>query len=285
MQHGLGSLRGAIGTPDQVLDLCRRYEAAGVDQVIFVLQAGPNRHEHICESLELFAEKVLPQFADGREGKDGAKAERLGDAVERALARRSPPREAPPGYVIDEPAELERAARAEPEGGPVRRRPRRARRGHAPHLPAPAPGRGRAPGARGQRRPARAALRQRPGAAGDLHRHGQAVRAQVRVRLRGRHRLRAVAPRDPTLRSRPSRRFALGSRLWTLRVRDGAASVVAGEDGPAAVRFKLSVADFARLVAEEIEPQELLFSGRFDVEGDLTLAARVPEMFGAPPQF
>jgi hypothetical protein len=28
----------------------RRYEAAGVDQVIFVSQAGRNRHEHICES-------------------------------------------------------------------------------------------------------------------------------------------------------------------------------------------------------------------------------------------
>jgi hypothetical protein len=44
MHHGLGSLRGAIGTPDQVVDLCLRYESAGVDQVIFVLQAGPNRH-------------------------------------------------------------------------------------------------------------------------------------------------------------------------------------------------------------------------------------------------
>jgi hypothetical protein len=51
------------------------------------------------------------------------------------------------------------------------------------------------------------------------------------------------------------------------------------------VTFKLSVPDFVRLIAEEVEPQELLFSGRFDVEGDLTLATRVPEMFGAPPQF
>ena len=45
MQEGLGSLRGAIGTPDQVRDLCRRYEEAGVDQVIFVSQAGKNRHD------------------------------------------------------------------------------------------------------------------------------------------------------------------------------------------------------------------------------------------------
>src|SRR5436190_14175715 len=40
MQEGLGSLRGAIGTPEQVRDLARRYEMAGVDQVIFVSQAG-----------------------------------------------------------------------------------------------------------------------------------------------------------------------------------------------------------------------------------------------------
>ena len=31
------------------------FQAAGVDQVIFLQQAGRNRHEHICESLELFA--------------------------------------------------------------------------------------------------------------------------------------------------------------------------------------------------------------------------------------
>ena len=49
LQQGLGSLRGAIGTPDQVIDLVERYRAAGVDQVIFVQQAGPNKHEHICE--------------------------------------------------------------------------------------------------------------------------------------------------------------------------------------------------------------------------------------------
>ncbi|MBA3263182.1 MAG: LLM class flavin-dependent oxidoreductase, partial [Thermoleophilaceae bacterium] len=106
MQHGLGSLRGAIGTPDQVLDLCRRYEAVGVDQVIFVLQAGPNRHEHICDSLELFARKVMPEFARDREHRERAKNERLAPAVTRALARREPAREAPPAYLIDEQAEL-----------------------------------------------------------------------------------------------------------------------------------------------------------------------------------
>ena len=41
LQQGLGSLRGAIGTPDQVIDLVRRYDDAGVDQVIFVSRQAP----------------------------------------------------------------------------------------------------------------------------------------------------------------------------------------------------------------------------------------------------
>ena len=36
------------------------FQEAGVDQVIFLQQAGRNRHEHICESLELFAAEVMP---------------------------------------------------------------------------------------------------------------------------------------------------------------------------------------------------------------------------------
>ncbi len=87
LEQGLGSLRGAIGTPEQVVDLVQRYVDAGVDQVIFVQQAGTNQHEHICESLELFGKKVLPHFADGREEREAAKRERLAEACERALAR------------------------------------------------------------------------------------------------------------------------------------------------------------------------------------------------------
>ncbi len=57
-------LRGAMGTPAQVREFLERFEEAGVDQVIFVLQAGRNRHEHICESLELFGAEVLPAFKE-----------------------------------------------------------------------------------------------------------------------------------------------------------------------------------------------------------------------------
>ncbi len=82
-------LRGAIGTPDQVRQYLRRYEEAGVDQVIFVLQAGRNRHEHIMESIELFGREVLPEFLERDEPASAAKRDRLAPVVEAALARRA----------------------------------------------------------------------------------------------------------------------------------------------------------------------------------------------------
>jgi alkanesulfonate monooxygenase SsuD/methylene tetrahydromethanopterin reductase-like flavin-dependent oxidoreductase (luciferase family) len=256
MQHGLGSLRGAIGTPEQVLDLCRRYESVGVDQVIFVLQAGPNRHEHICESLELFGQRVIPEFAEGREEREQEKAERLSGAVERALARREPAREAP-AYIVDEAAELARAS--------GRRR-------------APLRDLGQAAMARLVRGASDEQLERRFGS--------EIVQRAVFTGM-----ARQFEPK-----------FAFGFEgdiayelthhangkppsRWTVQVRDDSATALSGVAGTPAITFRLSVPDFARLLAEEVTPQELLFSGRFDMEGDLTLALRVPEMFGAPPQF
>ena len=81
-------LRGAIGTPDQVREYLRRYEEAGVDQVIFVLQAGRNRHEHIMESIELFGSEILPEFQDRDEQAALDKARRLEPVIAAALARK-----------------------------------------------------------------------------------------------------------------------------------------------------------------------------------------------------
>jgi hypothetical protein len=63
------------------------------------MQAGKNRHEHICESLELFGREVLPEFAERDEAQVKAKAERLAPVVEAAMARKvdsAPP--LPDGY-------------------------------------------------------------------------------------------------------------------------------------------------------------------------------------------
>ncbi|MFY9586264.1 MAG: LLM class flavin-dependent oxidoreductase [Actinomycetota bacterium] len=99
-QQALGSARGAIGTPDQIREFVRGYADAGVDQVIFVSQAGRNSHEHICESLELFASEVMPEFAEDADAVERAKSDRLAEATEKALARREPPRKPPDDYFV-----------------------------------------------------------------------------------------------------------------------------------------------------------------------------------------
>ena len=82
------ALRGAVGTPDQLRGYLRRFEAAGVDQLIFVLQAGKNRHEHIMESIELFGREILPEFKDRDQKQRDEKAARLAPVVDAALARK-----------------------------------------------------------------------------------------------------------------------------------------------------------------------------------------------------
>ena len=77
-----------------------RYEEVGVDQIIFVAQAGNNRHEHICEAMELFATEVMPEFHDRDMRHVKEKEERLAPAIEAALARREPARPADPAYSL-----------------------------------------------------------------------------------------------------------------------------------------------------------------------------------------
>jgi alkanesulfonate monooxygenase SsuD/methylene tetrahydromethanopterin reductase-like flavin-dependent oxidoreductase (luciferase family) len=94
-------LRGAIGTPDQLRQFLRRYEEAGVDQLIFVMQAGHNRHEDIMESLELFGAQVLPEFIDRDADAVRAKEARLAPLVDQAMARRERHDPVmPPDYVV-----------------------------------------------------------------------------------------------------------------------------------------------------------------------------------------
>src|SRR3954447_20658647 len=100
LQQGLGSLRGAIGTPAQLRELIGRYEAAGVDELMFCLQTGKTRHEHIMEALELFAAEVMPEFAPRRPAWAEAKRARLGDAPRRALERRAPRRTVADDYAF-----------------------------------------------------------------------------------------------------------------------------------------------------------------------------------------
>lgn len=78
-----------IGTPDDLIKHIHEFEAAGVDQLILMQQAGKNPHDQICESLNLFAEEVLPTFTEGREEREQKKADELAPYIEAALARKN----------------------------------------------------------------------------------------------------------------------------------------------------------------------------------------------------
>jgi alkanesulfonate monooxygenase SsuD/methylene tetrahydromethanopterin reductase-like flavin-dependent oxidoreductase (luciferase family) len=86
----LGGPTGGIGNPREVRENLAKFEAMGVDQVIFIQQAGRNRHEHICESLELFARDVQPEFKANHAARLARKAEELGPYIEKANARIPP---------------------------------------------------------------------------------------------------------------------------------------------------------------------------------------------------
>jgi alkanesulfonate monooxygenase SsuD/methylene tetrahydromethanopterin reductase-like flavin-dependent oxidoreductase (luciferase family) len=265
LEAGMGSLRGAVGTPDQVAELIQRYADAGVDQVIFVMQAGRNRHEHICESLELFGAQVLPRFTEGREKAEAVKAERLAPVVEQALARRPPPRALSTPYPVNEDAEIMAA-----------------------------------------RRPGRARLRELAGQAGRSVRAGARERAMIGAgRLAG----RASGPAIERVFGKPSAQRALfgvmargfdprkaggfrGSvvyelsladgtrRAWTIKVGDSRARVREGAAAGAAVVIRLPLADFVKIITNAEPFYPLILDGRMKMEGDLSVAFRLAEMFG-----
>ena len=84
----LGAGTGCIGTPDQLRQTLSAFESHGVDQTIFIQQGGRNRHEDICESLELFAREVMPEFHDREEERQARKMKELAPYIDAAMARK-----------------------------------------------------------------------------------------------------------------------------------------------------------------------------------------------------
>jgi len=266
LQAGMGSLRGAIGTPGQVADLIARYEAAGVDQVMFVMQAGNNRHEHICESIELFARQVLPRFADGREEKELAKADRLAAAVDKALARRAGPRALPAPYEVSEDADV--AAGRKPAHGPLRALAGQARHAARESLR----GRGQAGLRRVVGRMSDSRLEQVFGTS-------QAQRAVFGMMTRQFDPGRSAGFEGAIV-------YDLGladgtRRLWAIEVHDGQARVHQGGGADAALTIRVPLTDFIRVLTTAGSFYPLILDGRMTMEGDLALANRLAEMFGA----
>jgi hypothetical protein len=263
LERGMGSLRGAIGTPAQVRELLARYQAAGVDQVILVSQSGRNRHEHICESLELFGREVLPTFAEEADAEDARRRERLAEHCERALARRPPPR--PPesvdaGYVVRTTGEPWSHG-STPAVGAERLRATAARLGRTAT---------RAALSRAVRGRSDAALERTTGSPTGLWLlfHGMArnFRPQHAGGFRG------------------DIQYVLdggdGSRSWFVHVEDGAAHAHRGMAPAPALTFRMPAAVFVRIAAGELSSNRALVDGQLGIEGDFALAQRLPEMFG-----
>ena len=266
LQQGLGSLRGAIGSPEQVRDLCRRYEAAGVDQLIFVMQAGRNRHEHICESIESFASEVMPEFAQRADEADARRAERFAPAIAAALARREPPRVADPDYSI----------------APVASGPSAATRLHLPSNGRPRQSRVQALLADQGERAFKAFVRR-----SDDRRLERTAGSGTGLKVLFGAMAQAYEP-DKAAGFSGELQYDLrrsnGDLVsWTVTLGPERADVRPGTANAPALTLKLGVVDFVRMAGGDLDPGKALLTGRMDMEGDLAIAARLGEMFGQPP--
>jgi alkanesulfonate monooxygenase SsuD/methylene tetrahydromethanopterin reductase-like flavin-dependent oxidoreductase (luciferase family)/putative sterol carrier protein len=262
LEQGLGSLRGAIGTPDQVTELVERFEAAGVDQIIFACQTGHTEHEHIRESIELFAEKVMPPFAKRADEVDAERRERLAKACSRAVKRREPARSAPSDYVVSPQSEPSPAGAmatghtASSDGGPSlgRRLNTIAESAFGTFV------RGRSDEQLDRLFGTTPGLKM---AFGGMERafvpsKSGGFKGSIQWELEG----------------------SRGSRTWHVRVDDGRAVAAEGPADDAKVVMRMTVPVFARVLAREIDPARAMMEGSLAIEGDFGVAAMIGPMFG-----
>jgi hypothetical protein len=63
-------------------------EAAGDDHVTSIQPGGRNPHHHMCESLELFAREVIPEFKAREAARRQARLDELAPYLDQAMARK-----------------------------------------------------------------------------------------------------------------------------------------------------------------------------------------------------
>jgi putative sterol carrier protein len=263
-----------------------------VDQIIFVSQAGRNRHEDICESLELFGKTVLPKYAETANAEDAARLERLAPAMEAALARRAPARAFDrDDYVITAQGEPSPAPQLVP--GDV-----------APSLVTDqgprTPGGGRLTFQ--EMSPGEARRRRWKSKQAELQRKGQewfvaflkgksedqldrivgnpVVLGQIFKGMAG-----SFDPTKAQGLDSGSIQYELKGRTkthrWAVRIAGKRATAVRGFAHDPVVTLRMSVATFGGIVGGDVDAMRAFFEGKVTVEGDLGVAARLGEMFGA----
>jgi alkanesulfonate monooxygenase SsuD/methylene tetrahydromethanopterin reductase-like flavin-dependent oxidoreductase (luciferase family)/putative sterol carrier protein len=278
LNNGLASLRGAIGTPEQLRELIGRYEAAGVDELVLGVQAGRTEHAHIMEALELFAAEVMPEFAQRRPAHEAAKRERLGDAARRALARRAPRRTVARGYAFKAGD-----SGADPEATAV-----------------PAPPAGAVAATRRAPQATFASLRRTLETRGEqafqafVHRSGDerlertaGSGAGLKVIFAGMERQFVPAnARGFTGDIQYNLRPADGEqRSWTVTIDGDHATARPGAAAKPRLTITLSVADFVRIAGGDLDPVKAVLTGRLELAGDFAVAMRLGEMFGQSGAF
>jgi alkanesulfonate monooxygenase SsuD/methylene tetrahydromethanopterin reductase-like flavin-dependent oxidoreductase (luciferase family)/putative sterol carrier protein len=284
LHGGLASLRGAIGTPDQLLELLRRYEDAGVDEIVLCVQTGRTEHGHVLEALQLFADAVMPEFAQRQGARDEAKRERLGEAPQRALARRPPHQTPASDYTF----------RADDGGTPA---PAPAPTPAAAESPPATP----APGATAPPAPSlaerTAALRRAAEAQGERALHSFVARANDRrlertigSRLGLKLVFAAMARQFVPERAagftgdiQYDLRDADGEqRSWTVSLGTQSATARPGPSSDPQLKLTLDLADFVRIAGRDLDPVKAVLTGRLELAGDFAVAMRLGEMFGQP---
>lgn len=271
------SLRGAVGTPAQVRELIAAYAAAGVDELVWIVQSGRTSQAHARATLELFAREVLPDFRAVADAEAERRTEELAGAVVAALARRSPPRTGDPGYAFGPrdagPSAVapsaEEAFPAVPANGP------------GPVMPAVRSGRPRlrrAAEARGE-----AAFRAFVKRSDDrLLERTVGTNQGLRVLFGAMQ--SSFAPDQAggfTGELCYELRTAGGEvRPWTLVITPDRAEARPGTGVNPRLTVRLTVADFVRIAGGDLDAGRAMLTGRMDLEGDFSLAARLGEMFG-----
>jgi alkanesulfonate monooxygenase SsuD/methylene tetrahydromethanopterin reductase-like flavin-dependent oxidoreductase (luciferase family)/putative sterol carrier protein len=279
LQGGLGSLRGAIGTPEQLRELIGRYEVAGVDELAFSVQTGKTEHQHAMEALELFAAEIMPEFAKRRPMREDAKRAHLGDASRRALGRRAPAREVAPDYTFGpDDSGTDPATTLVPVPADTRSVATRAARAPGAAPRAALTGLRHSLESRGER-----AFQAFVARSGDrLLERTVGTGAGLKVIFAGMER-QFVPDRAGGFAGdiQYNLRASDGSvRSWTVAI-DGARAVAhAGVSGDPKLTITVSVADFARIAANELDPVGAVLDGRLELAGDFAVAMKLGEMFG-----
>jgi len=239
------------------------------------MQAGKNAHEHICESIELFAKAVLPRFTECREEKEAAKAERLAAATERPLARRAGPRALPTPYLIDE--NKENAWVGLPGAGhpPAGLRELAATAGAL--TLGTVRGRARSGARRAISRASDQRLEQILGSAGAQ----RALFAMMASRFQPDRAAGFSGAICYELRQAGGPRRPDGvSRAWVIEITRERARVRGGRAARPAVTIAVGLADFIRLATGGTNAFDLIAAGKLTIDGDMAVAARLGDMFG-----